>query len=90
VRELSRMDAGRVLRTASRQGFREGSRAPQGCPYHRYFLVIWTGELHLTWDVLLEFLRGEEFRCARITDAFIGLDYAAVPLNVVPFPASKG
>jgi hypothetical protein len=58
----------------------------KGGPYeHRYFLVIWTGEMHLQKDDLEAFLEGETFHCSLITDAYIGLDYH--PGNGCPYPA---
>jgi len=44
-------------------------------PWDRYFLIFWTGEMHLGEDELTEFLSGVQFECSLITDAFIGLDY---------------
>lgn len=58
----------------------------KGGPYkHRYFLVIWTGEMHLEKERLENFLKGETFHCSLITDAYIGLDYH--PLSECPYPA---
>jgi hypothetical protein len=64
----------------------------KGGPYnHRYFLIIWTGEMYLEKETLEAFLEGEIFPCSLITDAYIGLDYhpfaetpyPAIPLNIV-------
>jgi hypothetical protein len=57
----------------------------KGGPYPRYILAIWTGELHLTREVLTDFLAGEEFDCSLITDALIGLNYH--PQSDDPYPA---
>jgi hypothetical protein len=58
----------------------------RGGPYkHRYFLIIWTAEMHLEKERLEAFLEGEEFTCSLITDAYIGLDYH--PGNDCPYPA---
>jgi hypothetical protein len=60
-------------------------------PYERYLLVIWTGEMHLTQEVIRAYLEGITFPCSLITDAFISLDYhpgsnnpyPAIPLDIV-------
>ena len=60
-------------------------------PYERYCLIIWTGEMHLTQEVIRAHLEGITFLCSLITDAFISLDdhpgsdspYPAIPLDVV-------
>ncbi len=44
-------------------------------PWQRYFLIFWTGEMHLGVEELTEFLDGVVFECELITDALIGLDY---------------
>jgi hypothetical protein len=44
-------------------------------PWQRYFLIFWTGEIHLGIEELTEFLDGIVFECDLITDAFMGLDY---------------
>jgi hypothetical protein len=56
-------------------------------PYESYFLVIWTGEMYLTKDVIEGFLEGVSFQCSLITDAFISLDYQ--PLSDDPYPAIR-
>lgn len=64
----------------------------KGGPYARYFLIIWTGEMHLDKETLIGFLDGVSFRCSLITDAIIGLDYhtdgytgyyPAIPLVII-------
>ncbi|WP_147022636.1 hypothetical protein [Microvirga aerophila] len=60
-------------------------------PYERYLLVIWTGEMHLTQEVIRAYLDGITFPSSLITDAFISLDYhpgsdnpyPAIPLDIV-------
>lgn len=54
-------------------------------PYKRYFLVIWTGEMHLTKEAIRDFLEGVSFSCSLITDASITLDYH--PSSAAPYPA---
>ncbi len=54
-------------------------------PYERYFLVISTGEMHLTQEVIRVYLEGITFPCSLITDAFISLDYH--PGSDNPYPA---
>ncbi len=54
-------------------------------PYERYCLVIWTGEMHLTQEVIRDYLEGITFPCSLITDAFISLDYHPGSNN--PYPA---
>jgi hypothetical protein len=44
-------------------------------PWQRYFLIFWTGEMHLGIEELTEFLDGAVFECELITDALMGLDY---------------
>ncbi|WP_457092783.1 hypothetical protein [Microvirga sp. P5_D2] len=53
-------------------------------PYERYCLVIWTGEMHLTQEMIGAYLEGMTFPCSLITDAFISLDYHPGSNN--PYP----
>lgn len=57
----------------------------KGGPYEKYLLVIWTGEMHLTQEVIRAYLEGITFPCSLITDAFISLDYH--PGSEKPYPA---
>jgi hypothetical protein len=84
--EWTREDFLAALR--ERIGRKDDPSTIKGGPYQRYLLIIRTNEMYLWRERIQEFLAGEEFECARITDAYIALDYnpALRDYPVIPVP----